>query len=131
MMDQDIIPYINELESRYRDGDAEALHEALNLCTCLEDSPMPGWVADGLNHALCKYNEFEVKTLDDAFGVSRKKGMHLDKERAKAGLKNRIAAEVFRAHRGEKKVSTTDDLFAEIGAKMNMTGSKVKRLYYE
>ena len=129
MMDQDIIPYINELEARYRAGDADALLEALNLCTSLEDSPMPGWVADGVNDALSKYHEFEAKTLDEAFNVSRKKGMHLNKERNKIAQKGRIAGQVLRAKRN--KTSVTDELFAEIGTKMKITGSKVKRLYYE
>lgn len=128
-MDFGLIQMISGLEARYRDGDADALLEALNLCTCLEDSPMPGWVADGVNDALFKYHEFEAKTLDEAFDVSRKKGMHLNKERNNIAQKGRIAGEVLRAKRN--KTSVTDELFAEIGTKMNMTGSKVKRLYYE
>ena len=63
-MDIDIIPVINGLEARYLDGDTEALLEALNLCTCLEGSPMPDWVADAVSNALYHAILLKPSTVD-------------------------------------------------------------------
>jgi hypothetical protein len=128
MADIDMIPVINSLEAQYLEGDAEALLTALSLCTCLEDSPMPYWVADAVNQALTNYQKFEIKTLDEAFGITRK-GVQMEKKRRKPDEENAVAGEAFRLKRHGTPIS--DELFEIIGEKLNMSASKVSRLYYK
>lgn len=61
----------------FTDGDAvlEAVMTAATLVL-----PMPDWLAGRVTQAISSYRNYEVKTLDQAFGVQRPKGKRIHAE---------------------------------------------------
>ena len=69
---------LDVMRSAYREGKKIRLLEAAVRCGKMK-VPLPSWVVDGLEEVFRRYSTCEVRTLDEAFGVSRPKGFHSGK----------------------------------------------------
>ncbi|MFC6187495.1 hypothetical protein [Pseudoxanthomonas mexicana] len=86
---------------RFRDsverGDGDALLEAVSTAATLGVA-MPTWLASALTRAVAAYRNFEVRTLDEAFGVQRAKGQRQDAVQSEGSKAIYVIAEVLRLH---------------------------------
>jgi len=125
---------LNALKQRYASGDKTALIDALKMYTNIDRTEMPDWVAGAVFQALNKWRECEVLTLDEAFGVTRRKGFRLDVEHKKRVTAFQIydAYETSRQEvknlrkQGRRGVSVWEIL----GKKFGMSGGTAKDYHY-
>lgn len=128
-LDQEILDLINtEFKTRYENGEKGALVTALNLCTCLEDNPMPLWVAESVSEALQNWERFEAETLDEAFNVEKPKHFRMDTVKKRIRLKGQIQALVFKAKRNGESIN--EELFIEIAKQVGSNKTNVQDIYY-
>lgn len=88
----------------------EALISAVSMVKAGGD--FPEWLAAPLLEKLLRYGNFHARTLDEAFGVSRK-GVHLEAKRRE--LEHHDAATFALAQLAEAGVSINDELLEEVG----------------
>ena len=72
--------------SKYCDGDAAALFEALRLCCVNKQLSIPEPIAKAIVEAIDKWHDYEVTTLDEAFSVTRRKNTKIDKKKNKKSI---------------------------------------------
>lgn len=117
---------LTALESDYIDNNnPEAYLEALFLCSKFKH-PFPIWMVHQLHIGLDRYFNFDVKTLDEAFGVSRK-GMHLSahKEYKKLGQDIFLACLY-----GDSVGATKEETWGVFADVHNISFDKAKNIYY-
>ncbi|MCR6651805.1 MAG: hypothetical protein NVV73_10100 [Cellvibrionaceae bacterium] len=114
-------------ERCYERGEKEAVLEAVRTCA-KHGLPMPNWLATETINNLKKWANYEVKTLDEAFGVQRKKGIHINAERKKWRLEINVPIRVA-AYQKEGR-SVDQDLFDEVGKELGVSGSSARDAYY-
>lgn len=118
------------LEAHYtghEGGDPASLLRAIRLCA-IHRLPMPGWVADGYVSAFTAWNTLTANTLDDAFGVTRQKGKHLNAARKARKLETAVPIMVIRMRKKGRPID--EGMFAEIGAELNISASAASKAYY-
>ena len=120
---------VEQLRCKYEAGDARALLEAIDFCV-RAGMPAPVWLAEAWCAQYEEWVMFRAKTLDEAFGVSRPKGMHIDQAALRQRLKARVVLEVLRLHR-EKHLPIDQDLFTLVGKMLGIEGGLVNKIYYK
>ena len=132
LSEEDELELLDEIESRethYRKGDKRELLNALGMCCHLKRSAIPQWVAQGVNEALDKWFQLDVKTLDEAFDVVKPKGFHIDKQKKEM----RIRLKVFKRVNEliiEEGESIGAGLFEKVGKDFAIGGSTARDYYY-
>jgi hypothetical protein len=121
------IKQIEQLRKQYEAGDNAALLDAVEF-HAYAGIAMPAWVATGYCNRYADWCTFQTRTLDDAFGVSRK-GMRLKDHARRERLKRRVIAEVLQLRK--EGVPMGGELFERVGATLDIGGSTANDLYYE
>ena len=125
---------LNALKQRYALGNKIALIDTLKMCTDIDRTEMPDWVAGAVFQALNKWRECEVLTLDEAFGVTRQKSFRLDVEHKKRVTAFQIYNEYETSDQEAKnlrKQGRRDASVWEIlGGNHSMSGGTAKDYYY-
>jgi hypothetical protein len=116
--------------SAYEDGEKDMLLMALKLSCELKESPIPQGVAQRVRENLIKWSELEVKTLDKAFEVEKKKNFRLDAERKKHSVALKIYSRIVKLSKKERR-PIDDNLFDEVGNDFGIGKTLAKDYYYE
>lgn len=116
-------------QQRFSAGDNKALLDAFNDCAAFRVIP-PDWVLFEVGRALRSYTEAEVRTLDEAFHVSRRKSENLEGTRNTVMLTNGIRLAVRMAKRKDPSRTIDHDLFDEIGEAFRISASTCANIYY-
>ena len=91
---------------------------------------MPLWLVDAFCERYVQWRLFKVKTLDEAFKVMRKKGMHIEPAARREWLKPRVVLEVMRL-RAEHNVPLGDGLFEQVGEMFGISRVVASEIYYD
>jgi hypothetical protein len=119
---------IEDCRKRFEAGEAKALLDAIDFCA-RSGSVMPLWLVEAFCARYDKWSRYDVKTLDQAFGVERK-GERISDRKLRESLKPRVALEVSRLHR-EKKRPIDEALFEQVGAKFDIPMGTARDIYYK
>jgi hypothetical protein len=119
---------IDECRKLFEAGDPKALLEAIDFCA-RSGSAMPLWLAEAFCARFDKWSRYEVKTLDQAFGVERK-GERISNRKHREWLKPRVAWEVSRLHRQEK-LPIDEALFERVGEILKIPMGTARDIYYK
>jgi hypothetical protein len=121
---------VEKLRENFEAGDAGALLDAIDFCA-RAGMAMPLWVVDAYGARHADWRMFRAATLDDAFDVKRKKGMHLEDAKRREWLKPRVAFEVELLRRSKNPPPQFDDvLFARVGKKLGISRAQANKIYY-
>ena len=115
--------------SAYEDGEKDMLLMALKLSCELKESPIPQGVAQRVRENLIKWLELEVKSLDEAFQVEKKKNFRLGAERKKHNMALKIYSSIVKSSKAGEGID--DDLFDEVGSEYGIGKTLAKDYYYE
>ena len=118
---------IKECRKRFEAGEVKALLDALDYCA-RSGSSMPVWLAEAFCACYGKWLRYDVKTLDQAFGVERK-GERISDRKFRESLKAPVALEVSRLHRQEKR-PIDEALFELVGEKFKIPTGTARDIYY-
>lgn len=110
---------------RYDAGDRSALLDAVEVL----GSFFPAWVREGFVEAWTRYRQYDVQTLDQAFGIKRSKGLHLDKARDRELLRPQIVFGVYCLH--AKGVPLDQGLFERVGRELRISTGQVAEIFGE
>jgi hypothetical protein len=120
--------YLEELRARHEAGDKSAVMWALNYC--FGHRPVPEWAIAAFKDGCHRVLYGEARSWSDVFGEPNK-GKHLGRRRHK----NKVAQEVFHTvcelHQNENVPMTKEDMFAEVGKRVNLGSSTTAALYYD
>jgi hypothetical protein len=119
---------IEECRKRFEAGEAKALLDALDYCA-RSGSAMPVWLVEAFCACYGKWLRYDVKTLDQAFGVERK-GERVSNRKFRESLKALVALEVSRLHRQEK-LPIDEALFERVGKKFKIPMGMARDIYYK
>ena len=86
---------LEERRKQFKAGEVWALLDAVDLCA-RSGTAMPLWLVDAFCERYVQWRLFRVKTLDEAFKVTRKKGTHIEPAARREWLKPRVVLEVMR-----------------------------------
>jgi hypothetical protein len=112
---------------RFNDGDKRALFRAIHYCG-QNRLILPEWVHLAFTEAAERWFEFEVKTLDEAFGVTYPKGMHFDKKRRFQQIAPKIYQRIREEHTEGRSID--ESLFEEIGHEFFVEKTTASKAYY-
>jgi hypothetical protein len=118
---------IEECRKLFEAGDPKALLEAIDFCA-RSGSAMPLWLGEAFCACFDKWSRYEVKTLDQAFGVERKRERIFNRK-LRLSLQPRVARAVIRLHRHEN-LPIDEALFERIGKMFKISMGKARSIYY-
>jgi len=107
------------------DGDRKALLDAIVVLGVF----LPVWVREGFFEAWEKYRQYKVKTFDEAIGVKRVKGQHLEAARTREVLRPQIIFEVYYLH--AKGAPLDQGTFEKVGRDLGISGGEASRIFSE
>jgi hypothetical protein len=119
---------IKDCRKRFDAGEAAALLDAVDYCA-RSGTAMPLWLAEAYCSRYIAWLTYEVKTLDQAFGVERK-GERIPERRKRKLLEASVAMEVDKLHR-QKKLPIDEALFERVGKILNITPGMARDIYYK
>ena len=114
----------NDVES----GNGEAIIEAIATAANL-GLPMPAWLASPVAGAIASYQNFETRTLDEAFGLQRKKGERQDAVVSERRSAIYVIAEVLRRHARGEPIDA--GIFEAAGATCNVGKTTAETWFYK
>ena len=97
---------------KFEKGEHWALLDAVDMCAHA-GIPMPLWLAEAFSRCYGDWHRFGVKTLDEAFDVTRPKGIRLRDRARREMCKSRVIFEIVRRHKNGCAID--DELFAIVG----------------
>jgi hypothetical protein len=109
-------------------GDRLALFAAIEVCATW-GWRLPRWAATAFAEGWRKIQDFEARSLDEAFGNPYPKGKHLHRDREALELRWRIWVRVYGRWRFGKK-PMDEALFEEVGDELGVAPSRARDLYY-
>jgi hypothetical protein len=113
---------------QFENGNNEALLEAMAFCG-RRRIVQPDWIVDAFAERWKKWTEFQVRTADEAFGLSRPKGQKLSWLRLQHKLKYEVLLDIADAQAHRRPVN--HDLYEEIGERYGVSATTVDKLYRE
>jgi hypothetical protein len=120
---------VEERRKQFEAGHDWAPLDAADYCA-RAGMAMPVWLAQAFCDRYLDWHLFRAKSLDAAFGVKRKKGMHVDDQMHREWLKPRVVLEVLRIQR-RKRVPFDEALFARVAKKYGIRKSLANEIYYD
>jgi hypothetical protein len=121
---------LRELRKRHEAGDNASLLHAVDFAA-RAGMRLPGWVVQAFCRCYEDWAMFRAPTLDAAFGVPRKKGMHVKTREIRERLKARVVLEVMRERRkSDPPTPLGDALFENVGKRLGVSRSVASDLYY-
>jgi hypothetical protein len=126
------LPYLHLLvescRRRYEQGDQMAMLDALFACLSSYRGP-PTWIVDAFCAAWLKWTQYEVPTLDAAFGIAPRTKKQHKRLRDWEMLRSFILVKAELLRREGTPVDIR--MFESIGADIGRSGSFVSRVYYD
>jgi hypothetical protein len=119
---------IENCRKRFEDGEAAALFEAIDYCA-RSGTAMPVWLAEAFCSRYIAWLKYQVKTLDQAFGVERK-GERIPERRERESLKLRVVIEVDKLHR-QQGLPIDEALFELVGEALEIKPGMARDIYYK
>jgi hypothetical protein len=117
-----------KLRPQIKAGDGAALLLAIDYCA-RSGMAMPEWLGLAFPQRYDNWRKFRAKTLDVAFGVTRKKRIRIEQQRVHEELKPHVVYWVRQLQR--RGASIDDGLFERVGKKLKIKGALAKRVYYD
>lgn len=116
----------------FQDGERTAIFDAI-LMSCFYGVTIPEWVHLELRMALERYRSYQVKDLDEAFGIkekrdSRRKAKH---HKTPNGLPRAYALYLEIETERAAGASVDCPLFEEVGKRFSLSGATAQQWYYE
>jgi hypothetical protein len=113
---------------RFDQGDNRAVLDAVELCG--QAGLLPLWVRNAFSEAWSAYRHYKAATLDQAFGVERLKGEHIDTRREREELREQILFRVYELcyQEGAKLDAST---FARVGDELGKSATYVQGVFSE
>jgi hypothetical protein len=118
---------LEHLRKRFEAGETETLLDAVDICARCA-MPLPLWAAEEFCACYVSWAQFEVRTLDEAFGVPRK-GVHAARRKHREWLRLQITLRVSELQ--DEGMPTDEALFEQIGADLGIGGSTAREIFYE
>ncbi len=119
-----LLANLNYLKHEYEVGDKAKLLEAVELCGMYK-LIMPEWVVYEFTMSHRKWRKLEVKTLDQAFEVTKPKGYHFHKQKEFIDKAGNVFLDVIASE-------TIDNYtFERIAKKYNTNREKVRLMYMD
>jgi hypothetical protein len=130
---QEMMPYLAPRLAKYHErflgGKAVALLDALEVCATFRIPP-PQWAADEFVKRFLSWAGFDVLTLDEAFGVTRK-GVQRKARQQREQLGYAVWSAAKRLHQQEN-VPIGDQLWDRIAeVVVGCSPALAKKIYYE
>ena len=119
--------YINACEKKYLEGDKSQLIHIFQY-SVRNNHNVPSWAMYEIAKNFESWEQFDHKSLDQAFGIERK-NFRLKAHRKKEALSHDVYDEVEDAKKNGTPVD--GELFELIGKKFNISGSTVRDYYYD
>jgi hypothetical protein len=127
---------INDLEVNYFRGDKWLLLEAVRRCGQYGIA-WPCWVREAYEAALVRYQDGKARTLDEAFGIERKKGQRMHalatrtrKDYTLISLQTRLYDFVEEC-RKTGAILSEEGAFADAAEKFQISPALVRTIYRE
>jgi hypothetical protein len=118
---------IEDCRKRFEAGDATFLLHAIDYCA-RSGSAMPLWLGEAVCARFDSWFRYEIKSLDQAFGVERK-GERISNRNSRERLKPHVAWEVSRLHR-EEHLPVDEALFERVGNTFKISMGTARAIYY-
>ncbi|MBT3205594.1 MAG: hypothetical protein HOB14_00315 [Gammaproteobacteria bacterium] len=132
-----VVFHKNLLEQKYQNyqnGEKFALLEAVEICS-LGDIKIPEWAANGYVDAIHKLKQFQVESLDDAFGYQRPKNRHLHNHQRNKRIKLPVFMACIKAKLEHDAPLTrktrSKNAFEYAGEQFNISAGLANKLYSE
>lgn len=122
------VEILERLRERVERGDGDALLEAISTAATL-GMVMPMWLASATSHAVAAYGNYDAKTLDEAFGVKRRKGQQLPAAQSEGRNALYVIAEVLRLHAQGMPIDA--GIFETAGAACNVGKTTAEKWFYK
>ena len=119
---------VEQCRERFEAGNPTALLDAIDACARAA-LPMPMWVVSAFCERYARWASYEAETLDAAFDVERRKGMHVGKAAYREWLRPRIVFEVKRRSRDGAEITML--LFEDVGREFGIGHTQASEIYYE
>src|SRR5262249_35006551 len=113
-----------KLHERYNHGDNRAVLEAIDILS----AAFPDWLRQAYFVAWGRYCRYEVDTLDQAFGVERPKGQHIEDARKREELRKPILFRVYYLHYCENKPLDAGT-FAQVADELGVSTGLVTQIF--
>ncbi|MBS3955043.1 MAG: hypothetical protein KGZ88_18980 [Methylomicrobium sp.] len=117
------------LKSEFENGDKSALLDAVDWCAAWR-LVMPDWVANNFMHQHRRWQQFKVKTLDEAFDVQKPKGFHLNKHKQEVDKTFDVYLAILEAERRGLPISN-DGAISEVCQKFGINEQMAWDMYRE
>jgi hypothetical protein len=120
---------IEILQANFEAGDNRALLTAVAVCA-RDGMTVPPWAAEAFYARYAEWARFEVRTLDEAFGVKRK-GSRLANLAFQEKIKESVILKAYQLH-AKDGLPLGDELFDCVGASVRpkISGAAVKKIIY-
>jgi len=113
-----------KLHERYNHGDNRAVLEAIDILSAV----FPDWLRQAYFVAWGRYRRYEVDTLDQAFGVERPKGQHIEDAQKREELRKLILFRVYFLHYRENKPIDAGT-FAQVADELGVSTGLVTQIF--
>jgi hypothetical protein len=125
---------VEQCRKKFEAGEERVVLDAIDLCA-RAGLPMPIWLVDAFCERYEKWRLFQAKSLDDAFGARRRKGVHIKRAAERAKLQPRVMLSVLRLRRKKrpdgKPVPIDEALFERVGKELKIGKSLANEIYYD
>ena len=90
---------------------------------------MPHWIVNELNKSFRLWKEYHVKSLDEAFQITREKGLHISSKRK---ILDKVIIVIYLVNKRAKNGEPIDEyLFECVGKELNISSALARKYYYE
>jgi hypothetical protein len=125
---------VEKLHHQYEAGDPGAILDAIDFCA-RAGMPMPVWLAEAYCARFEDWSMYQVKSLDEAFGVrARREGARIPDRERRERLKPRVVLSALRLRerKGKGKPLPYDmALFECVGRELKIKASDAHDLFYD
>lgn len=120
---------MDTFEERFLGGDREAALDALVVHTSVVPYfPLPRWLSEFLRGGAFRLTRFEAKSLDEAFGINRKRRPHLPASRRQQRFGYAVWMKCDDLIREGRPID--DGLFEEVGEEFGIGKTTTKKYFY-
>jgi hypothetical protein len=116
-----------QCHERYDRGDKRAVLDAIEILSAF----FPPWLREAYVAAWTAHRQYTVETLDQAFGIVRPKGLHLERARKREQLRWQIVLRVYCRHKQGEGAPLDNELFAVVGRELGISGGQAAKIFGE
>jgi hypothetical protein len=122
---------LNELYDIHKDGNKQAVIEALYICS-LNSLPLPRWCEMVFLSAYRQVRHYKAKSWDDVFGQPHVKGTHLEAKKEEREKSLRVYQRIKKIKQKNPDTPIDGHLFETVGKEFGTGGkTKTEQWYYK